>query len=239
MSKKVGRAVTEKHFALQNHDYFSKLEGSKHIATLTSQLNLENLLNQFNPKAILDWGSGIGTLTNLAHKVCDPKLYAFEQDKYCRDLAAINLAGLPVEYVSEDYIPVDIEAAFLDGEISKLQINRLIASKNLKFIFIEGWRNKTVIEISRQLQRKGYAAKFERHGGWLSYYSKPEGFEKGGAWFILEKSNKPKVLISRLKRIKSTGAAADPIMKAFFELSTKTHKFRHPKSTFLSRKRAL
>lgn len=235
--KRVGTDVTENYFALENHDYFSKLEGSKHIATLTSQRNLENLLNQFKPKAILDWGSGIGTLINLAHKVCDPKLYAFEENKYCRGLAKINLAGLPVEYVSEASIPAEIEGVFLDGEISNLQINRLLASKNLKFIFIEGWRNKTVIEISRQLKKHGYAAKFKRPGGWLSNYTKPTGFEKGGAWFIIEKSNRPKAFISRLKRIKSTGAAADPIVRAFFALAAGSYKIRHPKSSFPTSKR--
>lgn len=52
-------------FIDSNFRHFSSLPGSQHIASRSGALNLLDLLLQFNPKSVLDWGTGIETLMPL------------------------------------------------------------------------------------------------------------------------------------------------------------------------------
>ena len=45
------------YIAQQNFNHFKQLEGSKHIATFSSQLNLLEVILKFDIKNALDWGA--------------------------------------------------------------------------------------------------------------------------------------------------------------------------------------
>ncbi len=214
--------------AKANFDKFSTLEGSKHIATLSSQRNLAELAFRFKPKTILDWGSGIGTLTALVSKITNPKVYAYEESEYCKNLAKKYLDMVEIHYIQASDNLNQIEAAFIDASISKENITSILGAPNLKFIFIEGWRNSTVIQISRTLPKFGLSAKFKRGNGYAGYIINSKNYEKAGAWFVLRKSNRMQSSFSRVVRIWGTGEISDLILRNYFKAATATYKVRHP-----------
>ncbi len=216
--------------AKKNFERFKSQEGSKHIATLGSQQILAELLSQFEPKTILDWGSGIGTLLQLANDVCHPKLYAHEQSSWCRERAHENLATLKFEYISASDIPKNLDAVFIDADIEMDQIDSILMQDTLKFIYVEGWRNTTCVKISRRLKMHGYSAKFTRPGGWVANYRRSNNYEKKGAFFVLRKDRKTRCAYSRIARVLPTGELATPAITAYFKLAQKTYRFRHPNS---------
>ncbi len=214
--------------AKKNFERFKSLEGSEHIATLGSQQILADLLSRFKPKAILDWGSGIGTLLQLANDVCHPKLYAYEKNSWCRGRAHVNLATLKYDYISAWDIPNDLEAVFIDADIEIGQIDLILKVDTLKFIYVEGWRQGTCLQVSQRLWANGYSAKFTRPGGWAAHYRRSDGYEKKGAFFVLSKEKKMRCAFSRITRVLSTGEYATPAITAYFKLAQKSHGIRHP-----------
>ena len=216
--------------AKKNFERFKSLEGSKHIATLGSQHVLAELLSRFEPKVILDWGSGIGTLLQLADEVCHPKLFANEENSWCRERARENLATLKCEYISASDSPKNLDAVFIDADIEIYQLDSILMVDTLKFIYVEGWRNTTCIQISRRLRAHGYSAKFTRPGGLVAHYRRSDSYEKRGSFFILRKEKKLRCIYSRIARIWPTGEIVAPAITAYFKLAEKTYRFRHPNS---------
>ena len=76
-----GDNVEVPNLVAKNFDTFAQLEGSQHIATFSSQLNLAECLVNFEFKQILDYGSGIGTLVPILLKLTDGKICAVEKNR--------------------------------------------------------------------------------------------------------------------------------------------------------------
>jgi hypothetical protein len=78
----------------------------------------------------------------------------------------------------------------------------------LKFIFIEGYRNKTVGQISKRLPFFGFSGKFIRCKSRLQELQRTDKAgrieEKAGAYFILSRCHKVGNFKSWLKRINAT-----------------------------------
>jgi hypothetical protein len=216
--------------AKKNFERFKSLEGSKHIATLGSQHVLAELLSRFEPKAILDWGSGIGTLLQLANDVCHPRLFAYEENSWCRERARENLTTLKFEYISTSDTPKDLDAVFIDAGIEIDQLDSILMVDTLQFIYVEGWRNTTCIQISKRLRAHGYSAKFTRPGGLVAHYRRSDSYEKRGSFFVLRKEKKLRSAYSRIARIFPTGELVTPAITGYFKLAEKTYSFRHPNS---------
>jgi hypothetical protein len=177
--------------ALSNYNKFVQLEGSDHIATISSQINLIELLIKFPPKLVLDWGSGIGTLSKLLLEVSNSKVVSFERNQWCRDQYLLNLGGNPrLELVSVEPIKYTFDTIIIDDDISLKQIKHLLENKLLGIIFIEGWRNRTVAHFSIQLLLNGRSAKFYRCDSRLEDYNllSKHGtkIEKSGSYFLIE-----------------------------------------------------
>ena len=208
-----GDNVEVPNLVAKNFDTFAQLEGSQHIATFSSQINLAECLVNFEFKQILDYGSGIGTLVPILLKLTDGKICAVEKNKWCREQFNSNLRTLEgkniqrINLVSEiDFKPFD--AVIIDDEISRKDIGGLLKNTNLKFIFIEGYRNKTVGQISKRLPFFGFSGKFIRCKSRLQEHQRTDKArrieEKAGAYFILSRCHKVGNFKSWLKRINAT-----------------------------------
>jgi tRNA1(Val) A37 N6-methylase TrmN6 len=66
-------------FCKSNVSRFQSLEGSEHIATFSSQLNLASIIVDAKARNVLDFGTGIGTLVPLILQFSEAKIYAVEK----------------------------------------------------------------------------------------------------------------------------------------------------------------
>jgi|688.fasta_scaffold282834_2 hypothetical protein len=183
--------------ALNNYNKFAQLEGSDHIATISSQINLIELLVKFPPKVVLDWGSGIGTLSKLVLEASNSKVVSFERNQWCRDQYLLNLGEDPrLELVSVEPIKYTFDTIIIDDDILRRQIKHLLENKLLSVIFIEGWRNRTVAHVSIQILLNGRSAKFYRCDSRLKEYNllskHGSKIEKSGSYFLIE-NNKTRI----------------------------------------------
>jgi ribosomal protein L11 methylase PrmA len=71
--------------AFSNYEFFKSKSGSAHIATFSSQLNLIELLKQNKCQSVLDYGSGIGTLSKLMENIGIPSIYGYERSEWCKE----------------------------------------------------------------------------------------------------------------------------------------------------------
>jgi hypothetical protein len=212
--------------AFENFNFFESKLGSDHIATFSSQLNLLDLLTEIPCKAVLDFGSGIGTLTKLAQSMNVEEIVSYERSEWCKIQALSNLRPFIPNYVTDlTQLPM-IEAVFIDDEISRLQIRQLLRQPTLKVIFIEGWRNKTASQVSHRLVLHGYSASFCRgksrwNASWPFFLELKQG-EKAGCWFVLKKQNLVLATLSWLRRIRATGEIQEVYKEFFFWVSRNT-----------------
>lgn len=206
--------------AFENFKFFESKPGSDHIATFSSQLNLLEVLIENGCDSVLDFGSGIGTLTKLVQSLGIKKIYSYERSEWCKLQAQRNLQPFSPIYVSDLSLLPSIEGIFIDDEISRKQIHQLLRQKHLKLIFIEGWRNKTASQVSHRLVLHGYAAAFRRGTvGWnenWTFSSELTRNEKAGCWFILRRRNKILATTSWLARIHATGEFKEIIKELYF-----------------------
>lgn len=216
----LGKMVNLTQIALENYKFFESKPGSDHIATFSSQLNLLDLLAEIKCDSVLDYGSGIGTLTKLVHVLGIKKIYNYERSEWCKFQAQANLRPFLPVYISELSLLPQVEAILIDDEISRKQISQLLRLPRIKVIFIEGWRNKTASQISHRLPFHGYSAKFVRGNTRIDperkSSSKHQPDEKAGCWFILEKQSKILAGLSWLARIRNTGEFKELIKEFYF-----------------------
>lgn len=170
----------------ENFGNFINKDGSEHIATLSSQINLYRLLKSYEPNQILDWGGGIGTLTKLCLEVVDKaKIHVFERNEWCIGEFNKNIPNFKGFIVKElNYANYDF--VIIDDDISRSEIHKILSFPGLKVIFVEGWRNRTVGHISKRAVLHGFSAKFFRSKSQLFLFGRGEEWEKSGSWFVFE-----------------------------------------------------
>jgi hypothetical protein len=206
--------------AFSNYQLFKSKIGSAHIATFSSQLNLIELLEQNKCQSVLDYGSGIGTLTKLMEKIGITSIYSYEQSDWCREQAIANLYPIAPKYLNDLSEKVAFEAICVDDEISRRQIVQVLRQEKLKVIFIEGWRNKTAAQVSRRLLMYGYAASFTRgttrqDSGW-AFSKNLRTEEKAGCWFVIEKKAFHLAFLSWVRRVSKTSEFSELLKEFYF-----------------------
>jgi hypothetical protein len=214
------------YIAQQNFNHFKQLEGSKHIATFSSQLNLLEVILKFDIKNALDWGAGIGTITKLLILSKDCDVTAYESNAWCRDQFKKNLE-LNERIELSNKFPLDpkYDLIVIDDDISRKQIRQLLKEGKTKVIFIEGWRNKTVGHVSLALLLNRFPAQFKRCASRLEefdlYSKKGTRIEKSGSYFIVfaEKKHIWLSLLSWVKRLKKTNEFRELFKELYFWVS--------------------
>ena len=205
--------------AFSNYQLFKSKIGSAHIATFSSQLNIIELLEQNKCKSVLDFGSGIGTLTKLMEKIGISNTYSYERSDWCKEQASANLHPIAPKYLIDLSEDIELEAICIDDEISRRQIVQVLKQEKLKVIFIEGWRNKTAAQVSRRLLVYGYAASFTRGTTrWDSDWTFGKDLsrdEKAGCWFVIKKQAFHLAFLSWARRVSKT-REFDELVKEFY-----------------------
>ena len=212
--------------AQQNYNHFKQLEGSKHIATFSSQLNLLEVIEKYDIKNALDWGAGIGTITNLLMISTDCYITAYELNEWCRDQFKKNLTLTKrIELSNKFPLLAQYDLIVIDDDISRKQIKKLVRGRKTKIIFIEGWRNKTVGHVSLALLLSSSSAQFKRSASRLEefdlYSKKGTRIEKSGSYFIVcaEKRQIWLALLSWINRLEKTNEFKELLKELYFWIS--------------------
>jgi hypothetical protein len=185
-----------------NYENFSGLQGSQHIASRSSQLNLAEALEQLKPKMLLDWGSGIGTLVPIYIRLTEAKIVAFERNVWCRDRFLENI-GITSRIELTESLPLGVTFDFItiDDEISLKEIFQLLTRPNDQVtIFIEGWRNSTLAKFSFALLLLRRSGEAERFRSRLHEFESSNKLEKSGSIIKSYKSNLLSSIQSWFKR---------------------------------------
>ena len=207
-----------------NYDNFKKIEGSNHIATFSSQLNFAEQLVRLRPKTVLDYGTGIGTFIPIVLNNSDASIYAVEKNEWCRNKFSEIIFNDNFTSASRvillDALPnLEFNIVIIDDEISRSEIHKILMSQKLLLIFIEGWRNRTVGQISKRLPLFGYTAEFYRGSSRLMEAGRlgKRGIEveKSGSYFLLSPGKPLANITSWLGRVNQTKEFSE-IFKEFY-----------------------
>jgi SAM-dependent methyltransferase len=229
-------SVKQVKYVSKNFENFRNKEGSQHIATFSSQLNFLEKFCHFEFRHVLDYGSGIGTFVPLILEFSKAKITSVERNEWCQNEFRTNIyrsfEAAESRVFLRDSIPFeDFDVIIIDDEISRAELRLLLSSSHLGMIFVEGWRNKTVGQISRRLMLYGYEANFSRGDSRLEEFSRRgkalRTHEKGGSTFILRKGSRFSNLKSWLLRVRET--------KEFMELFKALYFFSRRKISVRSR----
>lgn len=201
----------------ENFRNFIEKDGSKHIATLSSQINLYRLLKSYEPNLILDWGGGIGTLTKLCLEVVEKaNIDVFERNEWCIGEFNKNIPNFRGSILKE-LNSANYDFVIIDDDISRAQIHKILSFPGLKVIFVEGWRNRTVGHISKRAVLHGFSAKFFRSKSQLFLFGRADEWEKSGSWFVMEhKGIHLDVLMSWISRWRSTREGKEVIKEFYY-----------------------
>jgi len=194
-----------KDIALNNFNLFKKFEGSEHIATISSQINILEILKKYPIYSVMDFGAGIGTLSNLIIKNTNVNLTAIEDNPFC--IAQFSKHILPNKRVNLlNEIPRNNEFDFviIDNAIQTRDIFRLFRDSKQVIVFIEGRRSSTVTRLSFlsiffRLSRRFYHCESR-----LNLFGSKE-IEKGGSYFIFTKSTLLSTISTWLSQFRETG----------------------------------
>ena len=225
---KMDKAIQSNHladFVGKNFDSFKTKEGSQHIATFSSQLNFLENFCKLDVSNILDFGSGIGTFVPIMLTFSKAQIVAVEKNAWCMEQFEINMSqSFPdfktrVHLVSE-IISAQYDIVVIDDDISRKELHMLLKSRRLKYIFIEGWRNRTVSHISKRLPFFGYSAEFVRGNSRLQDFSRlgKHGIhrEKAGSWFLLEQTSLVVGIYSWIIRLHKTKEITKTFKEFFY-----------------------
>lgn len=189
-----------------NFKKFKNLPGSIHIASRSSQLNLLEIVQDNKLLTILDYGSGIGTITNLMFESTCANIDAVEKIEWCRNQFQNNLvASNRIKLYSKIPAYMKYDLIIIDDEISISELKHLFRDSHSDFyIFIEGWRNLTVAKASFLLLAFCFKVDYQRCSSRLNSWNELGVVEKAGSIMKVKKSTYRVTLKSWVSRAKKT-----------------------------------
>jgi hypothetical protein len=146
--------------AREVHSLFAAKIGATHIATMFALAHLSALLRQRPSASVLEFGSGIGTITYLLLRRLprDVRVVCAERNEWCRQQFEANIPRSERDRVN--LIPEgrpDLQEAFdlvvIDGPVS----HGAAFAREGTLIFVEGTREKTWSSVEADLAALGLA----------------------------------------------------------------------------------
>ena len=213
---------------LDVYSKFKSYKGSEHIATISSMMNLLEIIQTKSFREVLDFGAGIGTISALVLDNTTANITAVEKNAYCANEFKKHL--LPNKRINLcSSLPEKLfDLCIIDDSISVREIIGIFSASGDKVvIFIEGRRGISVAIFSLLSMFHRYSGKyFEGKSGWNPQDKNSR--EKAGSYFIFTKSSLPNSVKSWLKRIERTDERIN--LKYFFLKKSKLlgiiNKFR-------------
>lgn len=178
----------------QHFQYFRNLPGSKSIASLTALESLISLSVINPPKLILEYGTGIGTISSLLLNFTDCRIISIENRPEVHAIAIKNISyisgnfGKRFKIINGEY---EIKAnewnlfdwIIIDGPVNIKKIN---LSESLVYIIVENQRLLTRLKIVTKLTWS------KRR---FSYGELDSSRETGVAFFYLNPRSKSNLLV--------------------------------------------
>jgi protein-L-isoaspartate O-methyltransferase len=195
--------------------YFSKAEGNQHIASEFAILKLQELIESFKVKSILEIGLGIGAIAGSVLSVNKDIIYTgTESNEFCLNALKQNIGdNLRRITICHGIADLDQSTMFdliiIDGkDLALQQVNRLLSSKGI--IAIEGDRkeqqedlqkifpNHLIVHCISRIKNKDYSPfpSNQWQGGIKIIFVNPTFLQK--IWWLRERiSTKWKYLMVR------------------------------------------
>jgi hypothetical protein len=146
------------------HERFKRRPGSAHIASVGALSHLAALLRTERIKSVLEFGSGIGTVSYLllASPPKDRRVVSFERNPFCLSQLARNIPqelGARLTVHEEKTVPDDtFDLVVIDGSVADYSFLR-----NGQLLFVEGNRAKQRHVVERVAKERGFACSFHRY----------------------------------------------------------------------------
>ncbi len=149
---------------------FKAKSGSQEIAQEDALTQIGKIFYEVQPNAILDLGSGIGTISYYLSRLTTDanfELYLYEVNEYCQKALMENLNGLnfhlirSIEELSK--LMSQIDFVIIDDYINYASTRTLLSNCKPKAVFIEGHRRKQrlfVLKSFRSLKANFYFKSF-------------------------------------------------------------------------------
>ena len=179
------------------YHYFLKKEGSNHIAKPVTLAYMVDFAKKENPKHILEFGSGIGTISYALLENSNVHIDMYEGNKWCIEQLEKNLQdykdritiitslGTPPQREEYGLIIVDGGGSGRDDFGSDDAVLSIIKKvKNIKNLYFEGRRKEQQVEVFKFL-KDTYTFKMTFH---KPMFYKGEKLT-GGRSYTLTKSN--------------------------------------------------
>jgi hypothetical protein len=162
---------------------FAAKPGSKYIAGEFGLAHLAALLRVRPLESVVEFGSGIGTITHLLLTVLPPaaRIVCTERDAWCREQFAANLPRDQLSRVqllpeAEPELSETFDLVIIDGPVTP-------GSAFLRpgtICFAEGGRGKACREIVEALAQRRLACRFQRYAPpWWRSWWRPKGCSIG------------------------------------------------------------
>ena len=155
------------------HEQFSRKSGAHRIASAFSLCHLSRLIRLRRPKAVLEIGSGIGTVAQLVllHHQKVERLYSIEEDLFCRSVLRENVTPLQGQnwtlLKSHREIPKNLafDLIVFDGNQYDHSTFAFLCAETA--VFIDGMRRRTRDELTAHCEEVGLSLRLHEYtGGW-------------------------------------------------------------------------
>jgi hypothetical protein len=164
-------------FANEVHGAFVAKPGAQYIATAFALAHLSAVLNSERPHTVLEFGAGIGTITQLLlqHPSHISHVTATEKNPFCVQEFAKNIGA---HYAGRYELVTEIDRLLLlNKRYDLVVIDGLLEPDQYKLItlgttcFVEGSRTPTRRELNEQLANRGLNCPFENYNRGTRYFS--------------------------------------------------------------------
>jgi hypothetical protein len=151
--------------AREVYSLFARKEGSGHIATRFALAHLAAILREQPIRSVLEFGSGIGTITHLLLRLlpADARIVCIEPNAWCREQFAINIPPRErVTLVAEKRPAVSetFDLVIVDGRPTT---GNYVHDGTI--CFVEGHRKHTKAGIEASIRAQGYDCRMKNHPG--------------------------------------------------------------------------
>ena len=149
---------------------FSKLPGAQHMASKFALAYLSRLLFHIQPKVVLEYGAGIGTITKLLldHPTMIPTIVSTEHNAFCLKALENNIGSgyrerwRLVKQIDELLaLKMSFDFVIFDGVFG--DIRRYSVFEKGTWCFVEGNREPTRVELSNYLKSENLDCTFTSH----------------------------------------------------------------------------
>ena len=157
--------------AYQVYRRFAQRPGSSHIATRRALACLAAVVRQHQSKTVLEYGSGIGTITYLLLKASPYiQVVGIEANAFCLEQLARNIPAdlkprLTLRSREDRQLGRQFDLIVIDGKIGSAQLAAFLRPDAI--CFIEGDRQSQATDLQQMAEENDLSLELERQFTWI------------------------------------------------------------------------